>query len=97
MEHLLEPENLHSEARRIADNARHTFRERYLTPAAISCYWRALIRGWASVQAFDPALWLDETHGHTGGGGRNAKKTPRGTPFESYVIMEALEWEVPGT
>ena len=37
------------EAKRIADNNVKTFRERYLTPAAEACYWRALIRGWAQV------------------------------------------------
>lgn len=89
MEHLLHPDNLETEARRIADNARATFRERYLTPAAISCYWRALIRGWASVQGFEPAVW-QEFEGEVVGTG--LKRVPRGVPFESYVIMEALEW-----
>ncbi|KAL4938981.1 glycosyl transferase family 90-domain-containing protein [Aspergillus oleicola] len=32
-------------AERIADNSVRTFRERYLTPAAESCYWRALWDG----------------------------------------------------
>ena len=27
---------------------------RWLTPAATNCYWRALIRAYASVQAFEP-------------------------------------------
>jgi len=53
VQHLIDhPE----EAQRIADNARATFRERYTSPAAEACYWRELIRGYASV-AFEP-----ETH-----------------------------------
>jgi len=41
------------EAQRIADNAVATFRDRYLTPAAETCYWRKLFHGWASV-AWEP-------------------------------------------
>lgn len=37
-------------ARQIADNARDTLRDRYLTPAATSCYFRAALRAYASVQ-----------------------------------------------
>ncbi|KAL4967180.1 uncharacterized protein BDV14DRAFT_188517 [Aspergillus stella-maris] len=36
-------------AERIADNSVKTFRERYLTPAAEACYWRALWDGYAGV------------------------------------------------
>lgn len=79
-----------AEAERIANNARTTFRERYLTSAAEACYWRALIRGWASVQGFEPERWEEAKIGEGMGG-----KKPRGVPFESYAIMEATEWEVP--
>lgn len=41
-------------AQNIADLARVTFRERYITPAATACYWRRLLRSWSSV-AFKPA------------------------------------------
>ena len=96
MEHLLEPANLYTDSRLIADNARRTFRERYLTPAAISCYWRALIRGWASVQDFEPQLWLDSDNDQQAiSTGQKPKRRPRGVPYEAYMIMEALEWEVP--
>lgn len=44
------------EAKRIADNSVKTFRERYLTPAAEACYWRALFRGWGEV-SFTPELY----------------------------------------
>ncbi|KAK3107970.1 hypothetical protein LTR53_017947, partial [Teratosphaeriaceae sp. CCFEE 6253] len=80
----------------IANNAVRTFRERYLTPAAEACYWRALIRGWASVQGFVPKVW--EEHGEEvedWRGGKKVRRKMRGAPFESYVIMEEVEWEVP--
>jgi hypothetical protein len=63
------------EARRIADNSVRTFRERYLTPAAEACYWRALIRAWGSI-SFKSELY--ELHGE---GGRRQ----RGVRFESYA------------
>ncbi|KAK0941006.1 hypothetical protein LTR29_007423 [Friedmanniomyces endolithicus] len=84
------------DTRRIADNALHTFRERYLTPAAEACYWRALIRGWASVQGFKPEIW--EGSGEMAAdwrGERKGRRKMRGAPFESYVVMEAVEWDVP--
>ena len=94
MEYLLKPKNL-QRAEAIADNARSTFRERYLTPAAEACYWRALIRGWSSVQGFQPELYEmtevpDWTTGRT-----KLKRRPRGAPFESFVIMEEVNWAVP--
>jgi len=63
------------EAQRIADNSVRTFRERYLTPAAEACYWRALIRGWGSI-SFESELY--EPNGE---GGRKQ----RGDRFESYA------------
>ncbi|KAJ9642031.1 hypothetical protein H2199_005246 [Coniosporium tulheliwenetii] len=75
------------EAQRIADNSARVFRERYLTPAAEACYWRALFRGWAQVQGFEVEFYRPEEHGK--------KRKPRGVPFESYVIMEAVDWEIP--
>ena len=71
MEHLLaHPE----EAKRVADNNVKTFRERYLTPAAEACYWRALFRGWASV-SFAPDLYESSGNG----------KRLRGLRFESFM------------
>src|SRR5690606_33988841 len=37
------------EAERIANNNVRIFRDRYLTPAAETCYWRKLFRAWESV------------------------------------------------
>ena len=63
------------DVRRIADNSVRTFRERYLTPAAEACYWRALIRGWGSV-SFKSELY--ERHGEN-------ERIQRGVRFESYA------------
>nr|BAV69316.1 putative glycosyltransferase [Penicillium brasilianum] len=65
-------------AERIAENAVRTFRDRYLTPAAESCYWRHLVRQYASVLDFEPVLFAT---------GRDGKLTPRGTPFETWLLM----------
>ncbi|KAB8068400.1 glycosyl transferase family 90-domain-containing protein [Aspergillus leporis] len=64
-------------AERIANNAVETFRDRYLTPAAESCYWRHLIRQYASSSDFEPVLHTTQADG---------KKRPRGTPFETWVL-----------
>lgn len=64
-------------ARTIAANSAATFRDRYLTPAAQACYWRAMVRGWAEV-SFEPDLW--ESASKTGG-----RRRTRGVTFESFV------------
>jgi len=94
MKSLLKPANL-LEAEAIANNARRTFRERYLTPAAEACYWRALIRGWASVQGFIPQVWEEHEVEDDWHGGKRLKKKMRGAPFESYAIMEQVQWSIP--
>lgn len=92
---LLRPSNLASASRTIANNARATFRERYLTPAAEACYWRALIRGWARVQGFEVQLWAEGEAEMVWQGSMKTKRYLRGTPWESYAIMEATEWDIP--
>lgn len=89
MRGLVEPSRLQNTGRLIADNARKMFRERYLTPAAESCYWRDLIRGWASIQDFEPQVWIEseEPDWHIGSGTK-VKRKPRGTLFESYTLMK---------
>ena len=75
IEHLLQdPE----EARRIADNNVKTFRERYLTPAAEACYWRALINGWGKV-SFEPELYEKD--------GSNGRPRFRGLRVESFMYV----------
>lgn len=91
---LLDPDHM-QQAQRIADSARRMFRERYLTPAAEACYWRALIRGWASVQDFTPDFWMEEEVFDKVTQTERKKSRPRGAPFESYAIMEEVEWDMP--
>jgi hypothetical protein len=92
---LLKPSNIRSSTQIIADNARTTFRERYLTPAAEACYWRSLFRGWAQVQTFKVQGWRDKLVDDPTTGRKKIKRTMRGVPFESYVLMEEVEWEMP--
>ncbi|KAI9758252.1 MAG: hypothetical protein M4579_003111 [Chaenotheca gracillima] len=68
-------------ARKIADNNVKTFRERYLTPAAQSCYWRALFHGWAKV-SFRPELY-EQT--------KDGQKQRRGVRFERFVLFESKD------
>ena len=94
MKKLLKAEN-RDQTRSIADNARSVFRERYLTPAAEGCYWRSLIRAWASVQGFEPQVFEDREVEDDWRGGKRSRRKFRGAPFESYAIMEEVEWELP--
>ncbi|KAI5357056.1 Putative glycosyl transferase CAP10 domain-containing protein [Septoria linicola] len=95
MKKLLHPSKYDTDGQTIADNARRTFRERYLTPAAETCYWRALIRGWASVQGFEPQFWKEEEAFDKVTQKMKKTKRPRGAPFESYAIMEEVHWAIP--
>ena len=64
------------QAQRIADNSVNTFRERYLTPAADACYWRALWRGYA--QASKPAEhWVQRADG---------TRERRGLRYETFLL-----------
>ncbi|KAK2629791.1 hypothetical protein QTJ16_000611 [Diplocarpon rosae] len=71
------------EAEKIATNNVKTFRERYLTPAAEVCYWRQLIRGWATV-SFEP----DFFKGNTG-----TREEWRGVPVESFMLTRSVDWK----
>lgn len=71
------------EAERIAHNGLQMFGNRYLSPAAETCYLRSVIRGWASV-SFEANIY--ETNG-------SAVKL-RGPPFESYALERELDWEI---
>ncbi|KAL4886019.1 glycosyl transferase family 90-domain-containing protein [Aspergillus karnatakaensis] len=62
-----------AKAQRIADNSVKTFRERYLTPAAEACYWRALWDGYGAV-------WNGTTPGSGSASGR------RGLRYESFIL-----------
>lgn len=63
-------------AKRIADNSVRTFRERYLTKAAETCYWRALFDGYASV-------W------NSGSSNRGPEPRERALRYESFVLLES--------
>ena len=66
-------------AERIANNTVATFRDRYLTPAAETCYWRELFKTWAEVTEPPKAdMPVDE----------------RGTSWESYVLMGKMNWKL---
>lgn len=69
-------------ARKIAHNSVKTFRERYLTPAAETCYWRKLMHGWAKV-SWEPRFY-DEVDG---------KPKWRGLPIESFLLERRLQWD----
>lgn len=75
-------QNDHVLAKRIARNNVETFRKRYLTPAAEACYWRRLVRSWASV-SFEPEFYEVV----------NGTKIWRGLPFESFALERRLDWE----
>ncbi|CAL3968333.1 hypothetical protein PZA11_006716 [Diplocarpon coronariae] len=70
-------------AEKIAANNVRTFRERYLTPAAEVCYWRQLVRGWASV-SFEPEFFRANT---------GTREEWRGVPVESFMLMRQVSWE----
>ncbi|KAJ5732301.1 hypothetical protein N7493_003782 [Penicillium malachiteum] len=65
-------------AEQVANNAVRTFRDRYLTPAAESCYWRHLVRQYAAVSDFEPILFSTD---------RDGKKFARGVPYETWLLM----------
>lgn len=65
------------EAQVIAERNYELFSQRYLTPAAVSCYLRRMFHGWASIQGFEPQI---------------LKTIPsngvelRGLPFEAFAV-----------
>lgn len=69
-----------AKAKMIADNSVRTLRDRYLTPAAETCYWRRLIQGYASV-SFEPDFFESDN------------TTWRGTPFSSMALMGRVRWD----
>ena len=69
-------------AEKIADNNVKTFRDRYLSPAAETCYWRKLIRTWSEVSE-PPVPWE----------GQEGTMDWKGVPAEDFLMMHATEWE----
>lgn len=70
------------EAQKVASNAVQTFRERYTTVAAETCYWRRLIQSWSEV-AFEPELYEKKTI-HVDGENIEIRQL-RGTTFEEFM------------
>ena len=64
-------------ARMIADNNVKVFRERYLTPAADACYWRALLQEWATASPEITETMTDPTSAPN-----------RGIRFESFLLLD---------
>ncbi|KAJ8069064.1 hypothetical protein OCU04_002735 [Sclerotinia nivalis] len=68
----------------IAERSVKVFRERYLTPAAETCYWRRLIAGWKEVMGFEVEFFNVTASG---------EKKWRGVPVESFLLERRLEWD----
>lgn len=69
----------------IAENNIKTFKERYITPAAETCYWRRLIRRWAEVSP-EPEFFKK------GEKGEHGDKVWRGIPVENYLLERRMDW-----
>lgn len=64
-------------AERIVNNSVTTFRDRYLTPAAESCYWRELLDQWTAASrhitdAISPSEFV-----------------LRGIRYESFILLDS--------
>ena len=64
-------------ARMIADNNVDVFRERYLTPAADACYWRALLQGWTTASTQITETMSDPTD-----------VSNKGIRYESFLLLD---------
>ena len=62
---------------RIANNSVATFRDRYLTPAAETCYWRKLLDGWTSAS---PKISRDV---------QSSTVADDGLRFESFLLLDS--------
>lgn len=77
---LLEDEDL---ARRIAGNAKRLFRDRYMTPAAQTCYFRRLFRVWAEVTPVpQPYIMANGPNG-------KERKWRGGMTYEEYLFHKS--------
>ncbi|KAJ1710184.1 endoplasmic reticulum-resident kdel protein [Aspergillus flavus] len=64
-------------ARMIADNSVNVFRERYLTPAADACYWRALLQAWTTASPEITETMIDPTN-----------VSNKGIRYESFLLLD---------
>ena len=70
-----------AKAQKIADNSVKVFRERYLTPAAEACYWRALWRAYAKVS--DPVEFKTPM--------ADGMELTRGLRYETFMLLSSDE------
>lgn len=72
-------------AQRVADNAAKTFRQRYTSPAAESCYWRRLIKTYSGV-SFTPEPY--ELIMRNVSGKEVESKEVRGITYEEMLLWD---------
>lgn len=72
------------EMQRIADNSVATFREKYTTPAAETCYWRRLFDKWSTV-AWPPEVYENATIHRDGLDVKERRM--RGITFEEFASV----------
>jgi len=92
---FLLPANLPTFSRAIAANPRAAFREPYLTLTAEGYYWRALIRGWVTVQGFDVQMWAEGEAEMDWQGAMRTKRHPCGVQRNIYSMTDMTEWDIP--
>ncbi|KAK3047878.1 hypothetical protein LTR09_010703 [Extremus antarcticus] len=72
-------------AQRIADNAAATFRSRYTSPAAESCYWRRLFKSYSEV-SFTPEPFEMVTRNRSGE--EITEQQVRGITYEEMLLWD---------
>lgn len=73
-------------AKQVADNARDSLRDRYLTPAATACYYRAALRVYADLLQFNPTL--REGNGNAPGKMLGTSSDARGDiSYDSWIVV----------
>lgn len=75
-------------ARQIADNARDSLRDRYLTSAATMCYYRAALKVYGDLLKFDPKV--HEGNGAAPGKMLGTSKDAKGDiSYDSWIVIGA--------
>ncbi|KAI9698837.1 MAG: hypothetical protein M1820_007344 [Bogoriella megaspora] len=76
-------------AEQIATNAKDTFADKYLTPAAQACYWRRMFKRWKDVQGFEARPWTMEkkTVGEGDDKKEVEKKVWHGITYEVFMLQ----------
>jgi len=74
-----------AEAEKIAEEAKRTLRDRYMTPAAEACYIRQMIFEWAKVQNYEPKLYKE----------KDGKEHMRGKSWERFAFLTPPHFDLP--